>query len=159
MVIEGEPGIGKTAVASAWIDRLGTETVVLTARCDQLSRSLPLQPVLRMVRNHLRMVGTDLGRELLGADAQLLEPMLDWTSTDAEPVADISQPDATSPAGLAVVFAALRRVVRRACTSPAVLFVDDIQRADSLSRAWIAELMTSLGHVLADVAHPPEWRR
>jgi DNA-binding SARP family transcriptional activator len=143
VVIEGEPGIGKTAVASAWIDRLGTETVVLTARCDQLSRSLPLQPVLRMVRNHLRMVGMDVGRELLGADATLLEPMLDWTSTDGEPVADITQAEASSPAGLAVVFAALRRVVRRACTSPAVLFIDDIQRADSLSRAWIAELMTS----------------
>ena len=82
VVIEGEPGIGKTAVASTWTDRLGAETVVLAARCDQLSRSLPLQPVLHVVRNHLRRVGTDAGRELLGSDATLLEPMLDWTATN-----------------------------------------------------------------------------
>ena len=143
VVIEGEPGIGKTAVASAWIDRLGAETVVLSARCDQLSRSLPLQPVLHMIRNHLRRVGTDLGRELLGADATLLGPMLDWTSTESEPLADVAQAQASAPAGLAVVFAALRRVVRRACSAPAVLFIDDVQRADTLSWAWIAELVTS----------------
>ncbi len=143
VVIEGEPGIGKTAVASAWIDRLGTETVVLTARCDQLSRALPLQPVLRMLRNHLRMVGADVGRDLLGADATLLEPMLDWTSADSDVGAADTPAEVSSPAGLAVVFAALRRVVRRACSSPAVLFIDDVQRADPLSRAWVAELITS----------------
>ena len=143
VVIEGEPGIGKTALASAWIQRLGKETVVLSARCDQLSRSLPLQPVLQMIRNHLRRVGADLGRELLGADATLLDPMLDWKSADSEPEADIAQAQPSSPAGLAVVFAALRRVTRRACSSPAVLFIDDIQRADPLSRAWIAELISS----------------
>ena len=143
VVLEGEPGIGKTAVASAWTGRLGPETVVLAARCDQLSRSLPLQPVLRMIRNHLRQVGTDVGHELLGTDATLLEPMLDWTSTDAEPNADIAQAQASSPAGLAVLFAALRRVVRRACALPAVLFVDDVQRADPLTWAWIADLVAS----------------
>jgi DNA-binding SARP family transcriptional activator len=143
VVIEGEPGIGKTALASAWIDDLGAETVVLTARCDQLSRSLPLQPVLHMIRNHLRKAGTELGRELLGADATLLEPMLDWTSAENEPVADVTQAQASSPAGLAVVFAALRRVVRRASPSPSVLFIDDVQRADPLSWAWIAELIAS----------------
>ncbi|MFI5285093.1 MAG: ATP-binding protein [Candidatus Dormibacteria bacterium] len=143
VVIEGEPGIGKTAVASAWIDRLRPETVVLTARCDQLSRALPLQPVLHMIRNHLRRVGADIGRELLGSDATLLEPMLDWTSADTEPAVDITQAQASSPAGLAVVFAALRRLLRRACSSPAVLFVDDAQRADALSWAWITDLVTS----------------
>ena len=143
VVIEGEPGIGKTALASAWIERLGTETVVLTARCDQLSRSLPLQPILQMIRSHLRSVGTDAGRELLGADAALLEMMLDWTSSDIDQVIDISQVSASSPAGLAVVFAALRRVVRRGCAATGVLFIDDIQRADPLSWAWLAELIAS----------------
>jgi DNA-binding SARP family transcriptional activator len=143
VVIEGEPGIGKTAVASAWIDRLGPETVVLSARCDQLSRSLPLQPVLQMIRNHLRKVGADMGRELLGTDASLLEPMLDWTSTDSPSPGDITQTQASSLAGLAVAFAALRRVVRRACSSPAVLFIDDIQRADPLTWTWVNELIAS----------------
>ncbi len=143
VVIEGEPGIGKTAVASAWIDRLGPDTVVLSARCDQLSRSLPLQPVLQMIRNHLRKVGTDVGLELLGADALLLEPMLDWSSTESVPFGDITQTQASSLAGLAVAFAALRRFVRRACTSPAVLFIDDLQRADPLTWAWINELIAS----------------
>ncbi len=143
VVIEGEPGIGKTAVAMAWIDRLDAGTVVLSARCDQLSRSLPLQPVLQMIRNHLRKVGADMGRELLGGDASLLEAMLDWTPAETEPLADITQTQTSSLAGLAVAFAAMRRVVRRACSSPAVLFVDDIQRADPLTWAWINELVTS----------------
>lgn len=143
VVIEGEPGIGKTAVASAWVDRLGAETVVLTARCDQLSRALPLQPILHMIRSHLRSVGMDAGRDLLGSDAALLESMLDWTSPELDPVIDISQAHASSPAGLAVVFAALRRVVRRACAATGVLFIDDIQRADPVSWAWIAELIAS----------------
>ncbi len=143
VVIEGEPGIGKTALASAWIDRLDPGSVVLTARCDQLSRSLPLQPVLHMIRSHLRSVGTDAGRELLGADAALLETMLDWTTAEIDPVTDISQAHASSPAGLAVLFAALRRVVRRACATTGVVFIDDIQRADPLTWAWIAELIAS----------------
>jgi DNA-binding SARP family transcriptional activator len=143
IVIEGEPGIGKTAVASTWIGRLGAETVVLEARCDQLSRALPLQPVLHMIRNHLRRVGADLGHEQLGADAVLLEPLLDWTADDTDPVADITQAQTSSPAGLAVLFAALRRVVRRACTRPAVFFIDDIQRADALTWAWVADLAAS----------------
>ena len=143
VVIEGEPGMGKTAVASAWIDRLGPETVVFSARCDQLSRSLPLQPVLQMIRNHLRKVGADMGLELLGTDASLLEPMLDRTSTESESLGVIAQAQASSLAGLAVAFAALRRVVRRACSSPAVLFIDDIQRADPLTWAWVNDLIAS----------------
>ena len=55
------PGSARRPSPSAWIDRLGAETVVLSARCDQLSRSLPLQPVLQMIRNHLRRVGADMG--------------------------------------------------------------------------------------------------
>jgi DNA-binding SARP family transcriptional activator len=143
IVVEGEPGIGKTAVASAWIDSLGAGTVVLAARCDQLSRALPLQPVLQMIRNHLRRVGTDVARELLGTDAAVLDPLLDWTSNDPDPRADIAQAEISSPAGLAALFAALRRVVRRACTAPGVVFVDDIQRADALTWAWIADLVAS----------------
>ena len=80
--------------------------------------------------------------------------MLDWTSTDTEPHGDITQAQASSPAGLAVVFAALRRVVRRACSSPAVLFIDDVQRADPLSWAWIAELISQPGPAAAGPADP-----
>jgi DNA-binding SARP family transcriptional activator len=143
VVIEGEPGIGKTTVAAAWVDRLDAGTVVLSVRCDQLSRSLPLQPVLQMIRNHLRKVGAEMGRELLGGDASLLEAMLDWTSIETEPFGDLTQTQTSSLTGLSVAFAALRRVVRRACSSPAVLFVDDIQRADPLTWAWINDLITS----------------
>ncbi len=68
-----------------------------------------------MIRGHLRKVGTDVARELLGPDAPMLETMLDWSSPDIGAIADVTQTYASSPAGLAVVFAALRRVVRRAC--------------------------------------------
>ena len=96
-----------------------------------------------MIRGHLRKVGTDVARELLGPDAPMLETMLDWSSPDIGAIADVTQTYASSPAGLAVVFAALRRVVRRACPATGVIFIDDIQRADPLTWAWIAELIAS----------------
>lgn len=143
VLIEGDPGIGKTTLAAAWVDRLSPQTVVFAARCDQLSRSLPLQPVLHLLRNHLRKVGADATRTLLAADAALLAPMLDWTVMERDLATEMPQLQPSAPAGVAVLFAALLRVVRRACSSPAVLFIDDLHRADPLTLAWIAEVMSS----------------
>jgi DNA-binding SARP family transcriptional activator/tetratricopeptide (TPR) repeat protein len=142
VIVEGEAGIGKSALVSGWIGGLDRAVRVLEVRCDQLSRVLPLQPALLMLRTFLRGAGASDARELLGADAALLEPVIDWHGTVA-PAADTTQLLASSPAGSALLFAALGRVVARACVAPSVLFIDDIQRADPLTPAWIADLARS----------------
>ena len=122
-VVEGEPGAGKTALANAWIGSLDGEVPVLETRCDQLSRMLPLQPAVLMLRSFLRGAGSTDAVAILGEDAALLEPVLDWhvNATAANP--DTFQMLASSPAGIAMIFAALTRVVvrvaaqRRACSS------------------------------------------
>jgi DNA-binding SARP family transcriptional activator len=144
VVIEGEPGIGKSALVAAWIGGFDRATRVLEVRCDQLSRVLPLQPALLMLRTFLRGAGEQDARDLLGTDAALLEPVIDWhgTATAAE---DTTQLLAASPGGSALLFAALARVVARICVAPSVLFIDDVQRADPLTVAWIADLARSTG--------------
>lgn len=140
VVIEGELGIGKTALATAWIDGLGADTPVLMTRCEQLSRALPLQPALQMVGAHLREAGVDIARRLLGPDTPLLEPLLDWRGPNPMSTVDSAQLVASSPAGMALVLAALGRVVARISTAPVVLFIDDVQRADPLTVNWLTEL-------------------
>jgi DNA-binding SARP family transcriptional activator len=139
-VIEGEPGIGKTALAEAWIAGLDSTIRVIDTRCDQLSRALPLQPVLQMLRAVLRRAGAVDARDLLGSDAGVLEPVIGWHVRASAPPADTAQMLASSPAGIAVIFAALGRMIARACAKPSVLFIDDAQRADPLTSDWIADL-------------------
>jgi DNA-binding SARP family transcriptional activator/tetratricopeptide (TPR) repeat protein len=136
-VIEGEPGAGKTALAKAWIGSLDSHVRVLDTRCDQLSRMLPLQPAVLMLRSFLRGAGSADALALLGDDAALLEPVLDWHVTPTATDPDTFQMLASSPAGIAMIFAALTRVVVRVCSAPSVLFVDDAHRADPLTAGWI----------------------
>jgi DNA-binding SARP family transcriptional activator len=144
VVIEGEPGIGKSALAAAWISGLGADTRVFETRCDQLSRVLPLQPALQMLQAFLRGAGAADALALLGADAGMLEPVLNWQS-GTEPNPDTAQMLVSSPAGIAVIFAALGRVVARASAPRSVLFIDDIQRADPMTWDWIASLARTSG--------------
>jgi DNA-binding SARP family transcriptional activator/tetratricopeptide (TPR) repeat protein len=139
-VIEGEPGAGKTALARAWLGSLDSGVRVLDTRCDQLSRMLPLQPAVLMLRSFLRQIGSTDAGALLGEDAAMLEPVLDWRVTAKAANRDTFQVLASSPAGIAMIFAALTRVVTRVCSRPSVLFIDDVQRADPLTADWIDTL-------------------
>lgn len=49
VVIEGEAGIGKTALLDAWL----ASRPALRGRCDELGRELPLQPILDALASHL----------------------------------------------------------------------------------------------------------
>ncbi|HYA00292.1 MAG TPA: AAA family ATPase [Candidatus Binatia bacterium] len=140
VAVVGEPGAGKTALITAWLDRLGPATPVLWTRCEQVTRTLPLQPVLGLVRSALRRAGPQARSRLLGGDRQILTPLLEPEARGTVPEPDWSLDSASSPAGVAMLCAALRRVVCRVFARPGVVFIDDIHRADGLTLAWIADL-------------------
>ena len=50
VLVEGEAGIGKTALLGSWISDVDPRALVLIGRCDELGRGLPLQPVLDAAR-------------------------------------------------------------------------------------------------------------
>lgn len=59
IVLEGEAGIGKTALLTAWLATVAAP--VLVGRCDELGRELPLQPVLDAMAPHLSDADLDVG--------------------------------------------------------------------------------------------------
>ena len=56
MLVEGEAGIGKTALVSRWSQGLVGEALVISGRCAELGRDLPLQPTLDGLEAHVRTV-------------------------------------------------------------------------------------------------------
>ncbi len=140
VAVEGEPGIGKTFLVRAWIAALPPETPVLEARCDEVNPSLPLQPILDALHARLRDVGSAEAAALLGPERRLLAPLLGAPFETAEAGFDVALSLASSPAGAAMLNAALISVMRRLCTNPTVLFIDDVHRIDPASASWLAQL-------------------
>ncbi|HET7014761.1 MAG TPA: BTAD domain-containing putative transcriptional regulator [Streptosporangiaceae bacterium] len=124
IVVEGEPGIGKTSLITAWASRRADAgDTVLLASCGQLDRAMPLDAVLNGLAAVLRRLDPGLVADLLGPDTSLLAPLVRLTS--APPlVSDISLAD--SVLGPRVLYAALCRVLGRLTErGPVTLIVDD----------------------------------
>ena len=74
VVVEGEAGIGKSRLLSAWADGVrAAGGTVLSGRCEELALGLPLDPVLSALHAHLAAVGPEEAEEILGpcSDATL----------------------------------------------------------------------------------------
>jgi AAA ATPase domain/Bacterial transcriptional activator domain len=141
VVVDGEAGIGKTALLRAWAgQRAAAGDVVLMASCGQLDRAMPLDALLSAVSALLRRFGPDATADLLGPDALTLAPLLglnpSWGSarpgTRPEPVL------ADSMLGPAVLYAALVRVAGRiAKRGPLVVVIDDAHLAGLALSNWL----------------------
>src|SRR5690606_13418809 len=60
IVVEGEGGIGKTALLSFFAAKCtAAGAAVLHGQCDELGRALPLQPVLDALSDYLRLAGQE----------------------------------------------------------------------------------------------------
>lgn len=134
VVVEGEAGIGKSRLLETWAAAArATGALVLQARCDELERSLPLQPLADALDAHMRTLPTRqavLG--LLGPEHALLVSLLH--SSPPSP-----QPQAVDPVGgQATLFAAVLAVFERlAARAPVALLVDDLHLADRATLAWL----------------------
>lgn len=145
LVLTGEPGIGKTCVLRAVGE--ATRYPVVRARCDELGRVLPLQPVLDGVADVLRLRTPEELAALLGDDAALLAPLLSLDSG----AAGAALPDGGT--GQVLVQAAVVRLLDRVAGDGAVvLLVDDAHHADAATAALLAGLPRRAARVAAVVA-------
>jgi DNA-binding SARP family transcriptional activator/tetratricopeptide (TPR) repeat protein len=143
VVIDGEPGIGKTSLLRAWAARYMTpddgQRPVLLVTCGPLDRSLPLDALLTALGSLLRWAGDVT--ELLGQDAALLGPLL---HTPANPLLHTTSSPRPAPAladsllGPTVLYGALARVLRRlAGRGLRAVLVDDAHLAGRPLRDFI----------------------
>jgi DNA-binding SARP family transcriptional activator/tetratricopeptide (TPR) repeat protein len=133
-VIDGEAGIGKTALLRAWAGRRAMAgDVVLTASCSELDQAMPLDAVLGALAAMLRQLGPEDAADLLAADEALLTPLLGGSAGPP------SLPVLTdSMLGPAVLYAALARVLARlTARGPVVVVIDDAHLAGQALADWL----------------------
>ena len=138
VVVDGEAGIGKTALLRAWATRRAAAgDTVLMASCGQLDRAMPLDALLSALSELLRRLGPEATADLLGQDAVTLAPLF---GVRADPVAPRPEPIlADSMLGPAVLYAALVRVVvRLAQRGPLVVAIDDAHLAGQALANWLS---------------------
>ena len=134
VVIDGEPGIGKTSLLRTWARlRADAGETVLVASCGQLDRSMPLDALLTALAGMISRAGEERAAALLGPDAPLLGPLLGGSpGPRSMPVL------ADSMLGPAVLYGALTSVLRRiAAQAPLAVVIDDAHLAGRALRDWI----------------------
>jgi DNA-binding SARP family transcriptional activator len=135
VVIEGEAGIGKTALVDAWTARVRARgTVVLAGGADALGRSLPFQPIADAIDTHLRGLEPDDAAAVLGEDVSVLGAVLGRLPREGWEATAVLDRDP----GQAIVFEALLDVVVRSGGGrPMALVLDDVHLAGSSTIEWL----------------------
>jgi DNA-binding SARP family transcriptional activator len=141
LVVQGEGGIGKSALVRHWLSSLQGTATVLSARCDELGRDLPLQPVADALAASLRRLPAERRAAVLGDDGAALRPLLGAPGASAND--DDRQGAPTSvvdaDAGRIGIFGALTAVLSRLGDDhPVVLFIDDVHLATRSTKQWLA---------------------
>jgi DNA-binding SARP family transcriptional activator len=138
VVIEGEPGIGKTRVLDTFLSAVTDGADVMRATADRTG-VLPLEPVLDALGSYLATSSPEDRHAALGSDADLLAPLLlpGMTATAAyrDMLADY---EPGNPGALAALHVALLAAISRlADRRPVVLAIDDLHHADPSTSAWL----------------------
>ena len=139
--LAGEAGIGKSMVLDRWSRRLRARgTTVLSGRCDELERALPLQVVIDALAAGLHALSDDDAVAVLGAEAAALGPLLLRRVHDADgPTGALTDAETSR----LTLFAALRAVVQRwSERSPIVFALDDMHLAGRSTVDWLRYLAT-----------------
>jgi len=136
VVVEGEAGIGKTTLVSHWCDGLGGDALIVSGRCDELGRDLPLQPILDGLEAHLRTLDPDDVQSFLADAEPVLGPLLGRFS--AGPAQTRPTIVADPAAGRALLFASLLATIERAAGHrPAVVIAEDVHLAGGSTIEWL----------------------
>lgn len=133
VILSGDPGIGKTALAQSWLAAVEGEATVVRCRCDPLGRDLPLQPLADALSAAVAIADEAL-LDISDGDRHLLHDAL-GIGTDAPPGPGSAEPE---PSGARLYAAMLRVMERLAGGGPLVIFVDDLQAAGRSTLEWLA---------------------
>ena len=156
VLVEGEAGIGKTALLGAWIADAAARALVLVGRCDELGRGLPLQPVLDGLAAHLHRVTSEETAAVLGDTASSLAPLLGPVAGER---ATGSQPTTVTDAavGQALLFADLLAAIQRAGGDrPVVVVVEDMHLAAPSTVEWLRYAVHRGRRLLVVASRRPE---
>jgi DNA-binding SARP family transcriptional activator/class 3 adenylate cyclase/tetratricopeptide (TPR) repeat protein len=124
VVIGGEPGIGKTRLASELARAVhGQGTLVLHGRCDE-GLAVPYQPFVEALRPYARAVGLDRLRAELGDLAPDLGRLLPELASLGEPVR--ADPESERFALFEAIAALIEAMTRE---QPALFVLDDLHWA------------------------------
>ena len=136
VIVEGEAGMGKSRLLSVWAPRAeATGATVLSGRCEELARGLPLHAIFAALDDHRLRVGAEATSQLLGPEAAVLAPFLGHPAARRQAAPPPSALRDQMGAQLQV-FAALVSVLGR-LPAPSVLLVDDVHLAGSATIEWL----------------------
>ena len=139
VAIEGEAGIGKSRLLAAFAEHASQSAQVLRASAETVG-VLPMEPILDVVGRRLNAASDHERAAILGAEAELLDPLLRPGAT-GDPTAYRDLLVAHEPgeqSAPAVLHLALLAVVARLCAQrPVVLLLDDGHLADAATRSWL----------------------
>lgn len=128
LIVEGSPGIGKTAILHAVADRAATQGFdVLRARGTPMERSFPFGVARQL-----------LERRLMDASAAQRRALLAGAARDAPGALGIGPADAEADQGLRGIHGLYWLAANLAGSVPVALMVDDAHWADRPSLSWMA---------------------
>lgn len=153
-VVEAVAGMGKSTLVSAWAASVAERAFVMSGRCDELGRDLPLQPLIDGLARHLEGLGREGAADLMGSDGAVLDPLL-GRADGSRPSGVTTVADAdTSKAAL---FGALASVLRRAAGSrQLILVIDDLHSSAAGTAEFLAFLLRRSHGVMVTATRRPE---
>ncbi|AUX49029.1 ATPase AAA [Sorangium cellulosum] len=144
-ILEGESGVGKSALLRRFLERVDKEALVLSGRCYE-REAVPykaVDEVIDALSRHLSRRPPEEVRALLPPNAGLLGTVFPVLRTVPAITEARARRKAIDPPEIrALVFTALRELLGRlAAERPLVLAIDDLQWADADSVALLSEIM------------------
>ena len=146
VVIEGEPGIGKTRFVEVFLKGYTqhTHTLILKSNAFEFEQGLPYQPIIDALRGLLSLPGWGLLKAELQLMPQCLAEMVRLMPELADEFPALPPP--VAPVSEAQLWESLKQfLLRLARGRPVLLFVDDLQWADSSTYGFLSYLVRRTG--------------
>jgi DNA-binding SARP family transcriptional activator/predicted ATPase len=143
VLIEGEPGIGKTRLAQEFIAQ--TNAWALTGSARELEHRLPYQPITEALRSLLNAPQWAMLRDVVIAQTPRV-----WLNEVARLLPEIApEADHSTPPNEARLWEGISQFLQTAAAhKPLIVFLDDIHWADTSTLAL-------LGYLVRQTAHTP----
>jgi len=167
--VVGEPGIGKSRLLYEFRRRLGDEATWLEGRCISFGQSMPLHPVIDMLKRTFRIeegdVPEEIGRKIdtavlqLGEDLRPLLPYLKYLLSIDPGDEQVAGMDPQARRG--EIFDALRRLLVRASEiRPQVFVLEDVHWMDKATEECLQFVIDSIptSRVLQILTYRTGWR-